>query len=756
MTTRTDFLLIGGGLASAFNAETLRREGALGKIIILAAEHFFPYYRPQLPKAYMLEKCTKEQMLIFPEHYYKKNNIEVLLNTKALSINPEQKTVKTDNSGDFHYNQLLIATGCSPRKVNIQGSHLAGIHYLKTFLDAEPIIQEIKQTKSVVIWGGSFIGIELASLLIKKNIQVTVITHEFVLFNVSPSTEISTFLENHGVNVLLHETIIKFNGKTQVQSVETSTGKTLACDFAIITEEYLPDIDFIHGSGIEINDGVVVDQYLQTNKTDIYAAGDVAKFYDPIFKIHHRNGGVDNAMKQGRISALNMLGMRKCYNTASYFYFQAFEITVVIIGDTTYAKEKIIRGSFDNKSIAYFYLDKDILQGAFFYGRPIEEIKAAESLILNRVNLKTYKTQLADLDFSLEGIATQIVLTLQGGGALGAFECGVVKAMEEHKIYPDIVSGISIGAFNSAIIASNPRHATEALQGFWNDLALNMPPIADEQTRRLLSSWHAIMWGSPNFFYPRWAMPMQGLDQLPLYWTSFYDTSFVKNLLCKYVDFATLKDSPTRLLVMAVNVETSEFETFDSYTDDLTPEHILASGSLPPGFPWTTINGKHYWDGGIVTNTPIDATLDVCGSTNKKIYIVELYSRKRALPQNMIEVLARKDEILFSEKIRKDINTRQLISSFKKLVDGILTFCEPEMVQEVRQHPAYIQLMGDSRVLSITRIIRNMNQEDEPNAWDSDFSRDTIENHIEKGYEITKKLLQEEAMKNSEKAHGFD
>ena len=696
MTKTADFLLIGGGLSCAFNAETLRKEGATGKIVILSAESFLPYYRPQLPKAFLLGKRKAEQLLIFNESYYKKNDIEVILDTKVLAVDPEKKIVKTDHAGEFHFKQLLIATGCSPKKVDLPGSKLAGIYYLKTIIDAQPIIHEIGNAKSVVILGGSFIGIEVASLLNKKNIKVTIVTEEFHLFNVSPSNEIGAFIASHGVEVLLHETIKKFNGKDYVQSVETSTGKILACDFVIIADKYLPETDFLHGSGLHVDDGIIVDQYLKTNKAGIYAAGDVAQFFDPVFRRLHRNGGIDNAMKQGRIAALNMMGMRKSYSSASYFYFQAFDNYIVIIGNTIDATERIVRGSIKEKNFAFFYLKDGFLQGAFFSGRPIEEIKAAESLIINRVNLKPHKKQLFDLNFSLEKIATQTILTLQGGGALGAFECGVVKAMEEHGIYPDIVSGISIGAFNSAIIAANPRHATEALEAFWNDLSLDMLSIPNEQMRRLLSSWHSIVWGSPNFFYPRWAMPINNSHQLPINWTSFYDVSSIKDFLHKYIDFEKLKDSPIRLLVMAVNVETSEFETFDSYTDNITPDHILASGSLPPGFPWTTINNKHYWDGGIITNTPIDSTLEICGATNKKIYIVELYSRNRSLPQNMIEVLARKDEILFSEKIRKEIQTRELISAYKKLIERILSFCEPAAVDEIRQLPAYIQTMGDS------------------------------------------------------------
>ncbi|MDI1351526.1 MAG: FAD-dependent oxidoreductase [bacterium] len=742
MTKDVDYLLIGGGLASAFAADTLRKEGATGTIVIISEEPFLPYYRPQLPRAFLLGTRKKEQLFIFNEAFYKKNDIELCLAIKALSLDGNQKTVLTDKMGIVHFKQLLMATGCSSRKMDIPGCTLAGIHYLKTIIDAQPIIPAIEKAKHVVIYGGSFIGIEVASLLIKKNIKVTVITDEFVLFNVSPSAEIGIFLENHGVDVILGDTLKKFNGTKYVTSVETSKGKKIDCDFVIITENHIPETAFLLDSGIHVDDGIIVDQYLQTNKKDIFAAGDVAKFYDPVFRRLHRNGGTDNAMKQGKIAAFNMLGMRRCYNTASYFYFQAFDNSIVIIGDTFDANEKLIRGSVLEKNSAFLYIKDGFLQGAFFSGRPIEEIKAAESLILNRVNVTAHQKKMLSLDFSLEGIATQTVLALQGGGALGAFECGVVKAMEEQGIYPDIVSGISIGAFNSAIIAANPKHATEALEGFWNDLSLDLFDNSNEQIRRLLSSWHSIVWGSPNFFYPRWGMS----DQLPFNWTSFYDNSSIKNLLCKYIDFEQLKNSPIRLLVMAVNVETAEFETFDSYSQEIIPEHVIASGSLPPGFPWTTINNKHYWDGGIVSNTPIDSTLDICGAANKNIYVVELYSRKRDLPKNMIEVLARKDEIFFSEKIRKDIQTRDLISSYKKLIEGILNFCEPALVEEVRQLPIYIQTMGESGVLPITRIIREMGK-DEPYSWDSDFSRETIIQHQMHGYEATKKILKSKKAK---------
>ena len=602
MIKETDFLLIGGGIASSFAADTLRKEGEIGKIVILSAEELLPYSRFQLPKAYLFGKRNRDQLLMFEASHYQKNDIEVIVNTKALAVDTKSKIVKTNHAGKFHFKKLLIATGSTPKKINIPGAKLPGVHYLRTINDAEAIIQDMQKAKNAIIYGNGYITIEIASSLNKKDINVTVIAPEFNLGNFKISSEIANFLEKNGVQIILGEKITTIKGSNRVQSIETNTGKKFSCDFIIVDMGYNPNTDFLKGSGIDLDNGIVVNQYMQTNIQDIYAAGDVVKFYDPIFKRFRKTEYGDTAIKQGRIAAVNMLGAKHYNRTASYLFFSAFDKSFVIIGDAADTKEFVRRESVEEKNFAYLCLKDHRLHAAIFSGRPTTEIKAAESLIVNHVNLKPFKNKLADSSFQLEPLAIQTLLTLQGGGALGAFECGVVTAMEESGIYPDIVAGISIGAFNAAIIAGNPKHASAALEAFWNELSLDTPAAFDEQMRRILSSFQTIFWGSPKFFHPNW---MMFPNELAINWTSFYDPTAIKKLLCKYVDFKTLKTSPIRLLVMAVNIETSDFETFDSYSEHITPDHILASGSLPPSFPWTTINGKHYWDGGIVTNTPL-------------------------------------------------------------------------------------------------------------------------------------------------------
>jgi NTE family protein len=346
----------------------------------------------------------------------------------------------------------------------------------------------------------------------------------------------------------------------------------------------------------------------------------------------------------------------------------------------------------------------------------------------------------------LNRAAVQTVLILQGGGALGAFECGVVKALEERSIYPDLVAGVSIGAFNAAIIAANPRNATAALEAFWRELSLDTPDVPYEELRRALSSLQSLVFGAPRFFRPRWFEPILAPARLPTNWTSFYDPSPLKATLSKYVAFKKLRDSPVRLVLSAVDVETSQLTIFDSYVDEITPEHVLASGSLPPAFPWTSIEGKHYWDGGLVSNSPLDQVVEVGGLTDKNIYVVNLWLEQRALPRSIPEVLARRDEVLFAEKIRRNIRIWQKIDDYRRLVEEIMASLESKTAEQIKRRPHYIEAVGETCPLSITRITREP-VEGESVSRDYEFSRKSIKEYIAQGYLVTAKTLAKRPMR---------
>jgi predicted acylesterase/phospholipase RssA len=229
---------------------------------------------------------------------------------------------------------------------------------------------------------------------------------------------------------------------------------------------------------------------------------------------------------------------------------------------------------------------------------------------------------------------------------------------------------------------------------------------------------------------------------LPVNWKSYYDTAPMRALLMKYVDFPRLKSSPVRLLISAINVATAELEIFDSYVDDLTPDHIMASGSLPPGFPWTVIDGKAYWDGGIISNSPLDLVNERCGPDGKRVFIVDLFSNERELPSNIMEVMARRDEIIYSERVRSDLRHRETSAAYRRLTDFVLSHLEPAEASRIRHLPSYIQLMGRGAPTSITRFVREARSGEHPSR-DYDFSDIAIRAEQEEGYMVARKELTE-------------
>lgn len=744
MGRHADFLLVGGGLASATAAETLRAEGAEGSILILSAEDVLPYHRPPLSTEFLLGTRSKTQLLILDESYYRENAVDVRLGTRAAAVDPTARTVRTENGEIVHYGKLLIATGAAVNRLDVPGAALPGSYYLRAVDQAAAIDQASRTAKRAVVIGGSFLGLEIAASLRRKKLDVTLLAQEDELLTKLDARQISEFFRQYyaeqGVEMILSDTATAFHGEDRIQAVGTAAGRTLSCDMVAVAIGVTPEIGFLEGSGVATGDGVIVDQYLQTSQPDIFAAGDVANFFDPVFNRRRRVEHWDNAVKQGRLAAKNMLGQRLPYDEVSYFFCDVFDVSFEFFGMTENAGDRIERGSLTGRSFALFYMKDDVPRALFSMGRPAPETKATEALIRYQVNTRAIEARLPDPAFLLERIPSQTVLVLQGGGALGAFECGVMRALEEAGISPDIVAGVSMGAFNGAIIAANPGHASDALEAFWNDLGIRTFDLPNETLRQLMSSWHSLIFGSPQFFRPRWLMPTLGTPTM-FRWTSLYDPSPVKALLKKYVDFGRLKASPVRLLLSAVNVETAALETFDSYVDDLTADHILASGSLPPGFPWTTIDGKHYWDGGIVSNSPLDQVIERCGPAGKHVFAVDLYPSRKPLPTDLMEVIARRDEIVYSERIRNDVRTRDLVQDFRKLVVEILDQVPSGAAAQIRQRPRYIQLMGDVAPMRVVRIVRE-GAENEPPSRDYDFSRTSIEQRRREGYTMARQALE--------------
>src|SRR5262245_4925231 len=223
----------------------------------------------------------------------------------------------------------------------------------------------------------------------------------------------------------------------------------------------------------------------------------------------------------------------------------------------------------------------------------------------------------------------RIALVLQGGGALGAYQAGVYQAMHEAGVEPDWVSGVSIGAINAAIIAGNPPHRRlRQLRSFWEQITERkiwpFTPDGDvfRKARNMTSSWMTMMHGQPGFFAPRFPSPWLSLAGAQSA-TSYYDNTPLKDTLHDLVDFSMINDRSIRLAVGAVNVLSGNFIYFDNHHEEIEPEHIMASGALPPALPMVKIGTDHFWDGGIVSNTPLQHLLDQSDSLNTLVFQVD-------------------------------------------------------------------------------------------------------------------------------------
>jgi predicted acylesterase/phospholipase RssA/thioredoxin reductase len=501
--------------------------------------------------------------------------------------------VTTEDGRRFEYGKLLIATGASPVRFDLPGANLPGLHYLRTFEEALAIRGAASRGGHAVVIGASFIGMEVSAALRQRGLRVTVLVPRDGIFPVLEAPRLSEFFARlcaaHGVE-LIEDEVAGFDGDTRLMAVRLKGGSRIVCDFAVAGIDVVPDVGFLEDSGLRVDGGVLVDQGLQASDPHVFAAGDVANFIDPVFRVRHRIEHWDNAVKQGRLAARNMLGHRLQYDEVPTFFCEVFGVNFQVIGRPAGTTQRICIGSPEKGSWGLAYLDNHIPRALFTTGRPARETRSIQSLIRYRTHVGHLERRFAEPDFTLAGVPSQTALILQGGGALGAFECGVVTAMARRGIRPDVIAGVSIGAINGAILASHPRRGVQAMRAFWEELSQATPDLPDEPLRRLLSSAIALVFGVPNFFRPRWWTWGTGMFSTTP-WTWFYDTSPARDLLRRHVDFDALRSSPVRLLVSATDVESAELRVFDSHIDDIGQDHILASASLSPGFPWTTITG---------------------------------------------------------------------------------------------------------------------------------------------------------------------
>ena len=343
----------------------------------------------------------------------------------------------------------------------------------------------------------------------------------------------------------------------------------------------------------------------------------------------------------------------------------------------------------------------------------------------------------------------RIALLLQGGGALGAYQAGVYQALAEANIHPDCVAGISIGAINSALIAGNPPEArVDKLRTFWETICTPPFGVPDMASAKFANDFHrqfvnqvrafgTLLGGAPQFFEPRFPppifVPTTTPDRL-----AFYDTRPLKTLLEQLVDFDRINAKQLRFGVGATNIRTGNFIYFDNLTHTIGPQHVIASGSLPPGFPATEVDGEFYWDGGIVSNTPLQWVLDNRPRLDTLAFQVDLWSARGDLPRDMVEVDVRQKDIRYSSRTRASTDQFRNLQSLRRAASRLLD----RMAPELRNSPE-AQLLAqeaDEKVYNIIHLIYHARKY-EGSSKDFEFSRRTMEEHWASGYEDMARTL---------------
>jgi NTE family protein len=330
------------------------------------------------------------------------------------------------------------------------------------------------------------------------------------------------------------------------------------------------------------------------------------------------------------------------------------------------------------------------------------------------------------------------VLVLQGGGALGSYQAGVYEALSAAALAPDWVAGISIGAINAAIIAGNPpERRLERLRAFWELTSSGQTalPLATGDHARVIFNEMSAAWmatvGVPGFFRPRLTPPAFYPDGTPEA-LSFYDTSPLRQTLEELVDFELINSRKMRFSVGAVNIRTGHLRFFDNQRDPIGPEHILASGALPPGLPPVQIDGEWWWDGGLVSNTPLDHVLDHAPETDLVIFQVDLFNSAGEMPRTILEAAEREKEIRFASRARRNteavIQLRKAKAALRNLIAKLPTdlLDDPEL--------KVLEPFSHENEVTVVRLVYESRRW-ETNSKDYEFSRATMREHWAAGLE---------------------
>ena len=352
--------IAGAGHAAGQVVATLRQKKFDGTIMLIGEEPWLPYQRPPLSKKFLAGELPAERLHFKPESFYDDPAIEVRLETRIDAVDRGGKTLQTADGETLEYDKLVFATGARPRLLDLPGADLDGIHYLRTIADVTGIRSQLTERARLVIIGAGYIGLEVAAVASQLGADVTVIEMEDRVMSRVVSPQISEFYQKehsaHGVKLMLSTGISGFSGNGQVTTVDLSNDEQVAADLVVIGIGVVPNTELASAAGLDVDNGIVVDDHCQTSDADIFAVGDCTHHPNDILGCRVRLESVHNALEQAKTAASNICGDDSCYAQVPWFWSDQYDLKLQIAGLSQGYDQTIVRGNPDSRSFSCLYL----------------------------------------------------------------------------------------------------------------------------------------------------------------------------------------------------------------------------------------------------------------------------------------------------------------------------------------------------------------------------------------------------------------
>jgi 3-phenylpropionate/trans-cinnamate dioxygenase ferredoxin reductase component len=400
------FVIVGASLAGAWAAITLRDEGFDGRIVLIGEEPDPPYERPPLSKSYMRGEQAFEKTLVRPREFYPDHQIELRLGTRVERIDTDAREIVCGAGERIPYDAVLVATGGRNRRPPIPGRELEGVYSLRDRRDADAIRSAARAGGRAVVVGMGFIGSEVAASLRAAGVEVVGIDpFQAPLVRVL-GEEIGNLVarvhQERGVRTIFGDTVVRFDGNGRVERVVTKSGEQIDCDFAVVGVGIEPATEVVAGTPIKIDNGIVVDEYCRTNVDGVFAAGDVANHFHPLFGRHLRVEHWQNAMKQGAAAARSMMGKGTAYEELHWFWSDQYDVNIQYAGFHRTWDRLVFRGSVEERQFSAFYLNDGRVDAVVAFNRP-KDVRMAMPLIRRRAVVDA--TRLSDPTVDLRTLA---------------------------------------------------------------------------------------------------------------------------------------------------------------------------------------------------------------------------------------------------------------------------------------------------------------------------------------------------------------